>query len=94
MLRCAHSSSDAFLGFYRMMGLTLRSPPSTPRVSPHRYRFLVIDHITQICQRALQLPAIDRLCRFAGVFEGDAEVGAVGAGRFALLDCCGCVADL
>ena len=54
----------------------------------------MINHIAQVCQRALELPAIDGLGRFAGVFEGDAEVGAVSAGGFAWLDCGGCVADL
>ena len=46
----------------------------------------MIDHIAQVCQRALELPAIDSLGRFAGVFEGDAEVGAVSAGGFSWLD--------
>ncbi len=54
----------------------------------------MIDHIAQVCERALELPAIDSLSRFAGVFEGDAEVGAVSAGGFALLDRGGCVTDL
>ena len=54
----------------------------------------MIDHIAQVCKRALELPAIDSLSRFAGVFEGNAEVGAVSAGGFALLDRGGCVADL
>lgn len=54
----------------------------------------MIDHIAQVCQRALELPAIDGLRCFAGVLEGDAEVGAVSAGGFALLDRGGCVADL
>ena len=54
----------------------------------------MIDHIVQICQCALELPSVDSLSRFTSVFEGDAEVGAVSAGRFALLDRCGCVADL
>lgn len=54
----------------------------------------MIDHIAQICQSALELPAIDSLSRFAGIFEGDAEIGAVSAGGFALLDRGGCVADL
>ena len=73
---------------------TLRSPPRTPSIPPHGHRLFMIDHIAQICQRALELPAIDSLSRFAGVFEGHAEVGAVGAGGFALLDRGGCVADL
>ena len=54
----------------------------------------MIDHIVQIRHRALELPSIDSLGRFSSVFEGDAEVGAVSAGGFALLDRCGCVADL
>ena len=54
----------------------------------------MINHIGQICQRALEFPSIDSLSSFTGVFEGDAEVGAVSAGGFALLDRCGCVADL
>ena len=54
----------------------------------------MIDYVAQVCQRALKLPAIDGLSRFAGVLEGDAEVGAVSAGGFALLDRGGCVADL
>ena len=54
----------------------------------------MINHIAQVCQRALELPAIDGLGCFAGVFEGNAEVGAVSAGGFACLDRGGCVADL
>ena len=54
----------------------------------------MIDHIAQVCQRALELPAVDRLSCFAGVLEGDAEIRAVSAGRFPLLDRGGCVADL
>lgn len=54
----------------------------------------MIDHVAQVCQRALELPAIDSLSCFAGVFEGDAEVFAVSAGRFALLNRSSCIADL
>lgn len=54
----------------------------------------MIDHIAQVGQRALELPPIDGLRCFTGVLEGDAEVGAVGAGGFALLYRGGCVADL
>ena len=77
-----------------MTKLTLRGSPSTTGISPHGHGLFMIDHIAQICQRALELPAIDGLSRFAGVFEGNAEVGAVSAGGFALLDRGGCVADL
>ena len=54
----------------------------------------MVDHIAQIRQSALEFPTIDSLSRFAGVFKGDAEVGAVSAGGFALLDRGSCVADL
>jgi len=77
-----------------MYGHTLRSPSCAPSIPPHGHRLFMFNHIVQIGQRALQLPAVDGLCCFAGVFEGDAEVGAVGAGGLALLDCGGCVADL
>lgn len=54
----------------------------------------MINHIAQVRQSALEFPAVDRLRCFASVFEGDAEVGAVSTGGFALLDRGGCVADL
>ena len=54
----------------------------------------MIDHIAQVCQRPFELPAIDSLSCFAGVFKGDAEVGAVSTSGFALLDRGSCVADL
>ena len=54
----------------------------------------MVDHIAQVCQRALELPAIDGLGRFAGVFEGNTEVGAVSTGRFAWFNRGGCVANL
>ena len=73
---------------------TLRTPPRTPSIPPHGHSLFVINHIAQICQRALELPSIDSLSGFTGVFEGDAQVGTVSAGGFALLDRCGCVADL
>ena len=56
---------------------TLRCPPRTTGISPHGHRLFMIDHIAQVCQSALELPAIDGLSRFAGVFKGNAEVGAV-----------------
>lgn len=74
--------------------LTLRSPPRAPSISPHRHRLLVVNNIIEVCQGALELPAIDCLSGFAGVFEGDAEVGAVGAGGLARCYARGCVADL
>lgn len=74
--------------------LTLRSPPRTPRITPHWYRLLMINDITEIGERALELPAIDSLSRFTGVFEGDAEVGTAGTGGLGGLDRSRCVADL
>ena len=46
----------------------------------------MIDDIAEIGQSALELPAIDGLCCFTGIFEGDSEVGAASAGGFARLD--------
>lgn len=54
----------------------------------------MVNNIIEVCQGALELPAIDCLSGFAGVFEGDAEVGAVGAGGLARCYARGCVADL
>ena len=73
---------------------TLCTSPRAPCISPHWHRFFLLDHVVQVGQRALQLPAVDGLRRFAGVFEGDAEVGAAGAGGLGGLDLGGCVADL
>lgn len=50
--------------------------------------------IVQVCDGALEFPAVDGLCGFAGVFEGDAEVGTASAGGFGGFDMGGCVADL
>lgn len=52
------------------------------------------DHVVQVGDGALQLPAIDGLGGLTGVFEGDAEICAAGAGGFGGLDRGGCVADL
>lgn len=73
---------------------TLRTSARTPSISPHWYRFFLVDYVVQVGQRALQLPAVDRLGGFAGVFERDAEVGAAGASGLGGLDLGGCVADL
>ena len=72
--------------FHAIVPRTLRCPPSTSCIPPHGHRLFMINHIAQVCQGALELPAIDSLGGFAGVFEGDAEVGAVSAGGFAWLD--------
>ena len=51
-------------------------------------------HVVEVGEGTLELPAIDGLRRFAGVLEGDAEVGASSARRFGGLEVGGCVADL
>lgn len=75
-------------------GHTLRSPARTPCVPPHRYHLFLLNHIVKVSQRALQLPAIDRLGGFASVLEGDAEVGAASTRGLGGFDLGGCVADL
>jgi len=77
-----------------MYRLTLCSPPRAPRISPHRYRLLLVDHISEICKSALELPAVDGLCCFTGVFEGDTKIGPASTGGLAGLDGGCCVADL
>ncbi|KAL8637115.1 MAG: hypothetical protein Q9228_005581 [Teloschistes exilis] len=54
--------------------LTLRSPSSTPSISPHRHRLGMPNDIVQVCDGALELPAVNGLGGFTGVFEGDAKV--------------------
>lgn len=52
------------------------------------------DDVVQVGEGALELPAIDGLGGFTGIFERDTEVGAAGAGRFGGLELGCCVADL
>lgn len=52
------------------------------------------NNIVQIRDGALELPAVDGLGGFTGVFEGDAEVCTASAGGFRGFDVGGCVADL
>lgn len=74
--------------------LTLRASTCASSIPPHRHGLLMRDNIIQICDCALQFPPVDRLCRFTGVFEGNAEVGTASSSGFAGFDCCCCVADL
>ena len=78
----------------RSMLRTLRSTARAPGIAPHGNGFLVLLDIGEVGERALQLPAIDRLGRFACVFEGYAQVGAAGARGFGGFELSGCVADL
>lgn len=73
---------------------TLTRSSCAPSVAPHGYGLLLLNHIVEVGQRALQLPAVDRLGRLAGVLEGDAQVGTARAGGFRRLDMGGCVPDL
>lgn len=75
-------------------GCTLRRSPSRPGISPHRHRLGVPNHIVQVGDGALELPAVDGLGGFTCVLEGNAEVGAAGAGGFRGLEVRGCVSDL
>lgn len=52
------------------------------------------DDVVQVSDGALELPAIDGLGGFTGVFEGDTEVAAASAGGFGGLELGCCVADL
>lgn len=73
---------------------TLTRSPCTPSVPPHGHGLLLLNHIVEVGQCALKLPAVDRLSCLAGVLEGDAQVGTARAGGFRRLDVGGCVADL
>ena len=61
-------------------GCTLCGPASASSVSPHGHGLGVGDYVVEVCDCALELPAVDGLGGFAGVLEGDAEVSAAGAG--------------
>lgn len=74
--------------------LALRGAPRGSGVAAHGHGFLVLEHVAQVGEGAVELPAVDGLRGFAGVFEGDAEVGAPGAGGFRGVDLGGGVADL
>ena len=73
---------------------TLCSTARAPSIPPHGHRLLVVLDIVEVGECALQLPAVDGLRRLAGVLEGAAEVGTVGACGFGRFEVGGCVADL
>ena len=73
---------------------TLRCSSRAASVPPHWYSLFLLNHISQVCQRTLKLPAIDSLCCFACVFEGDSEVGATGTSGFRRFDRRSCVSYL
>lgn len=55
---------------------TLSGTASAPSISPHWDRLVLGLHILEVGEGALELPAVDGLGGFAGVLEGDTEVGA------------------
>lgn len=55
---------------------TLRSAANATSVATERNRLLLLLHILEELDGPLELPAIDRLRRLAGVLERDAEVRA------------------
>jgi len=73
--------------------LNLSATTSATSVPPHGNCLLVLLDILKIGDSALQLPAIDCLCRFAGVLERDAEVGTTSPCRLLRCDRGCCVPD-
>ena len=74
--------------------LTLRTPSRTPCIPPHWNSLFLLNHIVQVGQSALELPAVDRLGRFAGIFERYAEIGAASSGGLSRFYLGCCVPDL
>lgn len=60
------------MGYVRTLGSTA----SAPGISSHWDSLALALHILQVCQGALELPAVDGLRRLACVLEGNSEVGA------------------
>lgn len=73
---------------------TLRSSSGAPSVPPHGHSFLLLNYIIEVCQGALELPAVDCLSGLASILEGDAEVSAASTSGFGRLDLGSCVANL
>lgn len=73
---------------------TLGCASRSSGVASHGHGFLVLDYIVEIGDCASEFPAVDRLGCFSRVLEGDAQVGAAGAGGFGGLEVRCCIADL
>jgi hypothetical protein len=65
---------------------TLGTAASATGISSHGDGLLVLLHILEESNSALQLPAVDGLSGLAGVLEGNSQVGTAGAGRLGGLD--------
>jgi hypothetical protein len=76
------------------IALTLRGAASAASISPHGDSLLLLQDISEVGERTLELPAVDGLGRLAGVLEGDTEVAAASAGALRVIDVGCCVADL
>jgi len=75
------SGLDGPAGLGDTESLALSSASSAASVPPHGNGFLVLQDISEVGERAVELPAVDGLGGLAGVLEGNAEVAAAGAGR-------------
>jgi hypothetical protein len=73
---------------------TLRASSSAAGISSHRHGLLVLLHILEEGDGALELPAVDGLGGLARVLERDSEVGAAGAGRLGRVNFLRCVPNL
>ena len=97
ILQQAQQKLRGFLGPARLAHaelFPLCGAPGGSGVAAHGHGFLVLEHVAQVGEGAVELPAVDRLGGFACVFEGDAEVGASRTGGFRGVDLGGGVADL
>lgn len=74
--------------------LALRGAAGGAGVAAHGHGFLVLEHVAQVGEGAVELPAVDGLCRFARVLEGHTQVGSPRARGFRGVDLGGRVADL
>lgn len=83
-----YAIAEALQNYY-----TLCCSTSAAGISSHRDGLLQLLDILEIFDSSVQLPAIDRCCRFAGVLEADSEVGASSASRLLWLDLVVAVSD-
>lgn len=67
-------------------GRTLGAAAGAAGISSHGDGLLVLLHVLEEGNSALQLPAINGLGGLAGVLEGNSQVGTAGAGRLGGLD--------
>jgi hypothetical protein len=73
---------------------TLCSTASTTSIPSHWHSLLVLLNILEELHSALQLPAIDGLCGFSRVLEGDSKVGSTGTSGLRWVYLCSGVSNL